>query len=113
MQEDTKLLIGATAFGAFVLVGGGWLAVSNGYLMQKTFAPKIEQVRRETFEQSQAYVEGQRRDVENLRMEWLGARTPEQKAAIKSIALQRIAGLPDAALSSTVIQFRNELRESN
>jgi len=79
-----------------------------GYTQFAFFLPKYEQVRRNTFEQSQAYVEGQRRDIQNLRMDWLDA-TGDRKAAIRSIALQRIAGLPESAMSPEVIAFRNEL----
>ena len=72
------------------------------------FAPKYEQVRRTTFEQSQAYIEGQRRDIQNLRMDWLEA-TGDRKAAIRSVALQRINGLPQSAMTPEVHQFRAEL----
>ena len=72
------------------------------------FAPKYEHVRRTTFEQSQAYVEGQRRDIQNLRMDWLEA-TGDRKAAIRSVALQRINGLPEAAITPEVERFRAEL----
>jgi hypothetical protein len=83
-----------------------------GYALFGFFLPKYEQVRRNTFEQSQAYVEGQRRDIQNLRLEWLDA-TGDRKAAIRSVALQRIAGLPESAMSPEVRSFRNELMGDN
>lgn len=100
------LLAGAISLGALCAVGFGLNYF--GWAQFAFFNPKYEQVRRMTFEQSQAYVEGQRRDIQNLRIDWLGA-TGDQKAAIRSVALQRIAGLPESAMSGEVIQFRNEL----
>jgi len=104
------LFVGVVALCAFCVVAFGlnyFGLISLGF-----FAPKYEQVRRTTFEQSQAYVEGQRRDIQNLRMDWLDA-TGDRKAAIRSVALQRIAGLPEAAMSPEVIQFRAELTGPN
>lgn len=80
-----------------------------GYAQFAFFNPKYEQVRRNTFEQSQAYVEGQRRDIQNLRIDWMSA-TGDQKAAIRSLALTRINGLPEEVVSMPAIQsFKREL----
>ena len=38
-----------------LFMGLGWVAQGNSFFMYKFFAPKQEQVRRETFEQSKAY----------------------------------------------------------
>lgn len=102
------VVVGGMVAGATAL---GWFGAENQFLMAAYFQPKFEQVRRNTFEQSQAYVEGQRRDIQNLRLDWIAAKG-DSKAAIKSVALQRIAGLPDSALSAEVIAFRNELESS-
>ena len=101
------------AFGAAVVGLAGVCAVGFGLNVFGLasfgfFAPKYEQVRRSTFEQSQAYVEGQRRDIQNLRMDWLEA-VGDRKAAIRSVALQRISGLPQSAITPEVAQFRAEL----
>lgn len=109
----TGFIVAGVVASAIVGVGAlGWVAVGNSYLLSKIFAPKFEQVRRTTFEQSQAYVEGQRRDIQNLRIDWLGSRG-DQKAAISSVALQRIAGLPPELVTDDVLAFRNELQGAN
>jgi hypothetical protein len=92
-----------------VLCGVGFGLNYLGFAQFAFFNPKYEQVRRNTFEQSQAYVESQRRDIQNLRLDWIDA-TPEKKAAIRSVALQRINGLPpEVAAMPEVVSFRNEL----
>lgn len=95
-------------------LGGGVVLAEFGYRMTAHYAPKYEQVRRDTFEQSQAYVEGQRRDIANLSLDWHDPKTsPEQKAAIRSLALQRIGGLPEHVITSDIAAFRAELQGSN
>ena len=99
---------GAAAVGLAGVCAIGFGLNAFGLASFGFFAPKYEQVRRTTFEQSQAYVEGQRRDIQNLRMDWLEA-TGDRKAAIRSVALQRINGLPSAAMTPEVERFRAEL----
>ena len=38
-----------------VCLGFGWIATGNDFFLYKVFAPKYEQVRRETFEQTKSY----------------------------------------------------------
>lgn len=41
-----------------VFIGVGWLAQGNDFFMFKFWAPKYEQVRRETYEQTKSYRQG-------------------------------------------------------
>lgn len=56
MKFHQVFFIGLAAFA--VLVGIGWLAQGNNFFMYKFFAPKYEQVRRETYEQTKSYRQG-------------------------------------------------------
>ncbi len=112
MKEPAAYIVLACVAAASV-VGASWIVAGNGLAISRYVMPRYEQVRRATFEESQTYVEGQRRDIANLRMEWLAAKTPEQKDDIRAVALDRIAGLPEAALSPDIIAFRNELQRSH
>ena len=103
------LFAGAIGLAGICAIGFGLNYV--GYAQFSFFNPKYEQVRRTTFEQSQAYVEGQRRDMQNLRMDWKSA-SGDAKAAIKSVALQRLNGLPPAVANDpTIAAFRSELEQ--
>jgi len=100
-------LVGTSAIVLFV---GAIVGLNEfGFRLFQHYAPLTEQVRRTTFGQSQAYVEGQRRDIQNLRMDWVAAKGDE-KAAIASVALQRINGLPPQLVTGDVLAFRNELQ---
>jgi hypothetical protein len=66
-----------------------------GFSLFKTFAPRYEQVRRETFEQSQAYNEGMRRDLESIHDDYLKATDPSVKAALRATFIHRAEGYPN------------------
>ena len=69
------------------LIGGlGYIS----YLAYAFYAPKYEQVRYDTFKQSQSYNDAMLRDLQDMRMEYIKA-NDEQKAAIKYIAIHRFS----------------------
>jgi hypothetical protein len=68
----------------------GFLGNLLGFYSFKFFAPKVEQVRYDTFKQSQAYNDGMVRDLENLRLEYMQA-NPDQRVAMKAIILHRFS----------------------
>jgi hypothetical protein len=69
------------------LIGGlGYIS----YMAYAFYAPKYEQVRYDTFKQSQTYNDGMLRDLQDLQMEYMKA-NDEQKAAMKAIILHRFA----------------------
>lgn len=72
-----------------------WLALVGGlgyvsYLAYSFYAPRYEQVRYNTFKQSQTYNDGMIRDLQNLKMDYLKA-NDEQKAALKAITIHRFS----------------------
>jgi hypothetical protein len=74
-----------------------------------TFAPKYEQVRRNTFEQSQAYNEGMRRDLENIHNQYLKETDPAAKSALKATFIHRAEGYPND-LPADLQSFYNFIR---
>lgn len=69
------------------LIGGlGYIS----YLAYGFYAPRYEQVRYNTFKESQTYNDGMLRDLQNLQMEYIKA-DDEQKAALKAIVRQRFS----------------------
>lgn len=89
-----------------------WVVQGNNFFMYKVFAPAQEQVRRDTFEQSRAYRQGMIQELQNMQYEYVQA-TPEQKDALASIILHRVADfdltLPD--VPTDLRQFIEQLRE--
>ena len=58
--------------------------------MFKYFAPKMEQVRRETFEQSKAYNQGMIQELQNMQFEYIQADSIH-RAMLSSTILHRAA----------------------
>jgi hypothetical protein len=62
-----------------VLLALGWLLAGNNLAMQSVFAPKQEQVRRETFEQSKAFRDGVVNDLRDMQFEYVKADESRKK----------------------------------
>lgn len=90
LKVTAAVIGGLLALAALVFIGQ---ALDFGLF--KTFAPKYEQVRRNTFEQSQAYNEGMRRDLESIRNDYLASTDPSAKAALRATFIHRAEGYPN------------------
>ena len=62
-------IVGICVLAIILLLGLGWLVTGNDFFLFKVFAPKYEQVRRETFEQSKAYNQGMIQELQNMQFD--------------------------------------------
>ena len=103
--------IGAVVLAASVIFGLPWAFTGNSLALFRTFAPKFEQVRRDTFEQSKAYRQGMVQELQNMQFQYEQA-SPSHKAALRSVILHRAADVPDDALTVDLRIFVAQLRSS-
>jgi hypothetical protein len=85
-----KNALAATAACLLAIVAGigiAWIVQGNDFFLRAYFAPKYEAVRRETVIQSQAYSEATTRRLHDLRRQYTQARSDDEKAAIKAMAI--------------------------
>ena len=104
-----KTLLGGVATIAVVtgtVVGLGYLS----YLGYAFYAPRYEQVRRNTFEQSQSYYEGMLRELQGLRLQYTTATTDAEKAVLRSTILHRFSVYPQENLPADLRNFYNSIR---
>lgn len=73
-----------------VILAIAWAVQGNDFFMYKVFAPKYEEVRRETFENTRSYRQGMVQELQNMQFEYVKA-TPEQQKALAPIILHRAA----------------------
>ena len=99
--------IGTVVLGALMLFGVSY----GGFKMYEFFNPKYEQVRYNTFKNSQTYNDGMLRDLENLQLEYTKA-NDEQKAALKALVLHRFSVYPDERLTPELRSFYFNLKRS-
>ncbi len=87
-----------------------WLVQGNDWFMYKVFAPKYEQVRRETFEQSKAYNTGMIQELQNMQFKYESEKDPKAKAALASIILHRSADYPMEKMPTDLQSFIEKLK---
>lgn len=87
------MIVIALILGLFAaLMGIGWIVEGNQFFMYQFFAPKYEQVRRNTFEQSRAFNEGMAQELNQMYRDYIHTKDDNEKAAIRSIIKDRVAG---------------------
>jgi len=86
-----------------------WGVQGSNFFMFKVFAPKYEQVRRDTFEQSKAYRQGLVQELQNMQFEYIKADF-QHKTALAVIILHRAADYPIENLPINLQNFINDLR---
>ena len=87
---------------SFIIQGSDWF-------MYKIFAPQYEQVRREVFEESQAYNQGMVEELQNMRFEYERTDDPKSKQAMASIIIHRASQYPREKLPEDLRIFINQL----
>lgn len=108
MSDFFKVVGGILAAIIFVLALM-WVFQGNDFFLYKTFAPKYEQTRRETFEQSKAYRQGMIQELQNMQFEYAKA-DADAKAALRKVILQRAADFPEEDMPSDLRNFIRDLK---
>lgn len=95
----------------FLIFGLSWIVQGNEFFLAKVFAPKEEQLRRETFEESKAYNQGAIQELQNMQFEYVKA-DKDQKKALAAIILHRAADFKEEKMPSDLRDFIASLRHS-
>lgn len=95
----TVLVIGAVLF---------WLQFA-WLVNYKFFAPKYEDARRDVFENTQSYIQGKRQELNKYRLEYMRAKDPLDKEAIKMMILHSMANIDKDKLDYEERAFLNWL----
>ena len=93
----------------FLILGAVAALTFGGFQIRKVLAPAEESLRREVYEQSKSYIDGTIRDIDNLRLQWLGAATEVQKNALASVARQRSVDFPRDELPDRLREWLDSL----
>ena len=109
MFKDIMCWVGGFILFMVVVLGLGWLGAGNEFFLYKYFAPKMEQVRRETFEQTKSYNQGMIQELQNMQFEYIQA-SNEHKMALRSIILHRAADYPVDKMPVDLRQFIQQLK---
>lgn len=83
----------------------------NNFFLYQTFAPRYEQVRQDTFKNSQAYNEGMAKDILAIETDYIKATDPQVKSGLKSIIKQKLAGYDTTKFPPDLRKFLDSLGE--
>lgn len=103
MKPLLAIFGGVIGFGALT-----WGLAYHDLLFTAFFAPKYEQVRRNTFEQSKSFRSGAVQELQNMQFEYIKA-DPEHKKALADIIRHRAVEVPPDAMPSDLQSFISNL----
>lgn len=102
---------------AFAIIGGiialillGWLLQANDYVNFAFWAPKYENARRKTFENTQSYVQGKIQDLSNYKLQYSQAKDNDSKQAIQSVIRSQFANFDINQCPDELKPFLQEMR---
>lgn len=101
--------IGLGVLALVAILGLTWFFQGNDFFLYKTFAPKYEQVRRETFEQSKTYNQGMIQELQNMQFDYAQADSAG-KAALAPIILHRAADYDVNRMPADLRSFVEQLK---
>ena len=105
--KDIATTVATVAVAGVVIWGLTYqVLVYTGY-----FAPKFENVRRKTFENSKSFRDGSIQELENMQFEYLRS-DAEHKLALKSLIIHRAATVPQDALPQDLYNFIQSLKSN-
>jgi len=94
--------------GVLTLGAVTWGVAYHDLIFTSFFAPKYENVRRNTFEQSKSFRTGAVQELQNMRFEYIKA-APEHKKALADIIRHRATEIPIDAMPADLSAFVNTL----
>jgi hypothetical protein len=106
MKPFLAVVGGVLTLGALI-----WGVAYHDLIFTSFFAPKYENVRRNTFEQSKSFRDGSIQELENMRFEYVKA-SPEHKVALKDIIIHRATEVPEDALPQNLYNFIQGLKSN-
>ena len=106
MKPILAIVGGVVGFGGLI-----WGVAYHDLLFTAFFAPKYENVRRNTFEQSKSFRTGAVTELQNMQFEYIRS-DAEHKLALKDIIIHRSAEVPEDAMPQDLYNFIQGLKSN-
>lgn len=100
--------LGWIVFCAIVLAVLGWFFTTNDVLLTGWSAPRVEAIRRQTFEQSKAYRDGQVKELRSMQFAYEQA-DDAHRVALRQVVLHQFSDVDDANVPSDLRAFLRSL----
>ena len=106
MKPFLAVVGGVVGFGALI-----WGVAYHDLIFTSFFAPKYENVRRNTFEQSKSFRTGAVQELQNMQFEYIRS-DAAHKVALKDIIIHRSAEVPEDAMPQDLYNFIQGLKSN-
>ncbi len=103
--------IGVIVVFVVIVTAIGFMTRGFGLISEKVFAPAQEQVRHDVFKESQSYRDGMANELDKMYLEYQKA-DEAGKAALRSVALHKVASFDVGKLPAHLQAFVNDLRQA-
>jgi hypothetical protein len=108
-QSTMKEILGAVSAVA-AIIALTWAGTYHDVIFRSVFAPKHEQIRRDTYVQSESHVRGTILDLQKRQIEYLKEKDPATKEALASIIRQTASQVPAQLLPPQLQSFLSEIQ---
>lgn len=108
MRDFLKLIL-SVFIGVLVVALLGWIATANQLGLAKVFGPAFEQTRRETFEQTKSFRDGNVQELRAMQYEYLQA-DPIHRAGLAAVIRHKAVGVPADAIPADLQLFLEQIK---
>lgn len=104
--------LGELGIGAVFLILLVMAGLTGGvYYIYDWAAPKYEETRRQTYEESQSYVRGKIQHISRMKREYETVESKGQRASIRQIVLDEVASFDRSKLPPHLLEWVEDLEE--
>jgi hypothetical protein len=107
--KELLKIIGYAFIALVFLYASGFLATGGDLAIYRFWAPKMEDARREVFEQTQSYVQGKNTYISRLRLQYEST-SGNQRESLRRLILSEAETIDDSNLTPANLAFVNEIR---
>lgn len=108
MKDFFKLAL-AIFIGLLIVLLLGWILMANQLGLSKVFGPAFESTRRQTFEQTKSFRDGNVQELRAMQFEYLQA-DPAHKAGLAAVIRHKAVGVPADAIPADLQLFLEQIK---
>ena len=108
-MKDAFKMAAAAIFATVVLIVVGVMLSGANLEMTRFFGTRMESIKTDIYRENKSYIEGTRRDIREMMVEYYAAETDAHKDAISSLILHRSAELDRDRLPEELRTFIESL----
>jgi len=110
MRDAFKIAV-AFIFGTAVVIVMAVMLSGANLEMTRFFGTRMESIKTDIYRENKSYIEGTRRDLREMMVEYAKAETEAHRSAIKSLILHRAGELDRDRLPQDLRDFINTLEQ--